>query len=404
VKVAFYSPLPPERTGIADYSALLLPKLAERIGVVVAARERRRRFRFHDSGADIALYHVGNNPDYHGWIVDALRRRPGVVVLHDFVLHHLVAGITLARGDAVGYLNAMEREAGVVGRSFARAVLDARIPPLWETDPTVFPLAGVVLDLATGLIVHSRHVEERARAAGYEGPIRRIPMPAWPVPELEPAPIEGGPVFGAFGHLNESKRAPQLLDAFARVRRRRPDARLLLVGDTPERGPRLNAGEGVIREPYVPEERLWSLMAACNACVSLRYPTMGETSAIAVRALSLGKPLVVSDVGWFSELPDEVAIKVPVGEGEIEALEAALEQAAASPAMGAAGRFLAETEHALDRVADLYAAALEESAGGDAVREAVLQEVALAAAEVGLGTGDAAALAAGLRGVGLGDE
>ena len=51
--------------------------------------------------------------------------------------------------------------------------------------------------------------------------------------------------------------------------------------------------------------------------VSLRWPTMGETSAAAVRALSLGKPLVVSDVGAFRELPDEVAIKVPVGEGEI---------------------------------------------------------------------------------------
>src|SRR5262249_35757278 len=108
MRVAFYSPLPPERTGIADYSALLLPPLAERSEVAVAGRARRRRF----PEAEVALYHVGNNPDYHGWIVDVLRRRPGVVVLHDFVLHHLVAGITLARGDAVGYLNAMERDAG----------------------------------------------------------------------------------------------------------------------------------------------------------------------------------------------------------------------------------------------------------------------------------------------------
>ena len=102
MKVAFYSPLPPERTGIADYSALLLPELTERMEVVVAARGRHSRY----PDADIALYHVGNNPDYHGWIVDALRRRLGIVVLHDFVLHHLVAGITLACGDAVGYLDA----------------------------------------------------------------------------------------------------------------------------------------------------------------------------------------------------------------------------------------------------------------------------------------------------------
>ena len=58
-------------------------------------------------------------------------------------------------------------------------------------------------------------------------------------------------------------------------------------------------------------------MAACDACVSLRSPTMGETSGTAIRALSLGKPLVVSDVGWFSELPDDVALKVPVDEDEV---------------------------------------------------------------------------------------
>ena len=108
---------------------------------------------------------------------------------------------------------------------------------------------------------------------------------------------------------------------------------------------------------------------------------MGETSGSAIRALSLGKPLVVSDLGWFAELPDEVARKIPVGEGEVDALVAAL---AAPAADAAAIRAYVEREHGLERVADRYAAALEEAAGGRAVREAVLGEVAVAAAEVGL--------------------
>ena len=54
-------------------------------------------------------------------------------------------------------------------------------------------------------------------------------------------------------------------------------------------------------------------MAACDVHVNLRSPTMGETSGTTIRALSLGKPLVVSDAGWFGELPDDVALKVPVG-------------------------------------------------------------------------------------------
>ena len=95
MKVAYYSPLPPDRSGIADYSAHLLPALEERVEVKVAKQGRRT-----PRGCDIALYHIGNNPHAHAWIVEALRERPGIVVLHDVVLHHLVAGMTVASGRA----------------------------------------------------------------------------------------------------------------------------------------------------------------------------------------------------------------------------------------------------------------------------------------------------------------
>jgi hypothetical protein len=138
----------------------------------------------------------------------------------------------------------------------------------------------------------------------------------------------------------------------------------------------------------VEEERLWALLAACDACVLLRAPTMGETSGSAIRALSLGKPLVVSDVGWFAELPDEVALKVPAGgDAEIEAIAAALERLAepgVAARTGEAARAYVEREHGLERVAGEYAAALEQAAGDAPVRERVLREVAAAAADVEL--------------------
>ena len=414
MNVAYFSPMPPEQTGIADYSALLVPELRRRVDVTVVRRGARKPPR----GADIALYHVGNNPDAHAWIVDALRRVPGVVVLHDFVLHHLVAGMTVGRGDGHGYLDAMEREGGVVGRLLAHGVLDKRIPPLWESRPEEYHLAGEVLDLATGLIVHSRYVEERARAAGYEGPVWRIPHPAWqpPAERLSGSePLSGTPLIGSFGNVNASKRIPQLLEAFARLRRDRPDARLLLVGavspgfDLDRRLQRLGlSDEGIVREAYVEEDRLWALMAACDVCVNLRSPTMGETSGSVIRQLSLGRPVVVSDVGWFAELPDDVALKVPVDATETETLYAALELLArdegARASMAAAGLELVRREHDLGRVADLYAAALEQAAGGEAVADAVLGDVAAAAADVGIepGSPEASELARRLGEVELG--
>src|SRR3982751_4126618 len=193
MRVAYYSPLPPSRSGIADYSTLLLPALRERVDVVTVEQGKR------GPAADVALYHVGNDPDAHGWILDALEERPGVVVLHEYVLHHLVAGTTIGRGNGRAYLDAMERELGVAGRLLGLRVLDNLLPLLWETQPERFPLSGVVLDRATGLIVHSRYVAERARAAGYEGPIWHVPHPAWPRHSVEPArDTRGTPLVGCF--------------------------------------------------------------------------------------------------------------------------------------------------------------------------------------------------------------
>src|SRR3954454_15586688 len=275
MKVAYFSPLPPSRSGIADYSALLLSALEGRVDVEVVRPGRTRPV----ADADVSLYHIGNDPDAHAWIVDALRRRPGVVVLHDFVIHHLVAGMTIGRKDGHAYLSAMEREAGVAGRMLGWGVLEGRVPPLWEVRPDEFPLAGEVLDRATGVIVHSRYAEAQAHEHGYDGPLWRIPHPAWPAPAVDPARLAGSPLIGCFGHLNENKRIPQLLRAFAEFRRTHPDARLLLVGaEAPGFDLRGDLPDGVIREEYVEEERLMTLIAACDAVILLRSPTMGETS------------------------------------------------------------------------------------------------------------------------------
>jgi glycosyltransferase involved in cell wall biosynthesis len=235
----------------------------------------------------------------------------------------------------------------------------------------------------------------------------RVPHPAWPEVGIAPADVVGDPLVGCFGYLNMNKRIPQLLEAFALLLRRPPGARLLLVGATAERfelGRRFErlglGGDAVIREDYVEEGRLWSLMAACDVLVNLRSPTMGETSGAVIRGLSLGKAMLVSDVGWFAELPDGVALRVPVDEHEVGTIAAALELAAdRKEELGAAAREYVRREHDLGRAADGYVRALEEAAGGDAVTDAVLWRLAEAAADVGLE--DVTELAARARESGL---
>ena len=144
-------------------------------------------------------------------------------------------------------------------------------------------------------------------------------------------------------------------------------------------------------------------MAACDVIVSLRAPSMGETSAAALQALALGKPLVVSELGWFAELPRDVARHIPVGGPEIEVLAEALEELTGDEdlrrTMGAAAVEYVRSEHDVERVAEQYLAVLEWAAGGGAVTDAVLAEIAQAAAEVEIGADspELAAIARELR-------
>ena len=367
--------------------------------VVVARPGRFRR----TPKADVHLYHVGNDPVEHGWIVEALERRNGVVVLHEFVLHHLVSGITLARGDVEGYCAALEREAGAEGRDLGLAVQQGRIEPLWETRAQEFPLAHGVLDAATGLIVHSQYVEGLARDAGYAGPIRQVPMPAWPVPPIVAGADRRQPGDRLLRTCErEQAHPPALLGvrAVARTPTRSTSAARRLVVTEAATDP-----DSAERRPHGlrPRGRALALLAACDAVVSLRWPTMGETSAAAVRALSVGKPLIVSDVGAFRELPDEVAIKVPVGDGEIEALASAMERAAGNEAMGGPRWRVAATKHDVDRTADLYAAALRLAVTGSSGR-CLPHEGRLLLAHAAVPLGDRRLLGAAPAGAGEADR
>ena len=185
-------------------------------------------------------------------------------------------------------------------------------------------------------------------------------MPAWPTIDRRErsVPSERFPIVACLGHLNNAKRIPQLLQAFQRSGGAVPDALLVLAGSV---APGLRRKRSVSSKgcsaSTTRASALWQLLADCDVCVSLRWPTMGETSGMAIRALSLGKPLVVSDAGWFSELPDSVAAKVPVDEFEVTTLAAVIDRLAEDDElrarMSAAAVEYARREHDLDRVADL---------------------------------------------------
>lgn len=367
MRVAFFSPLPPCRSGIADYSATLLEHLAPLLELEVFSSADRA---FDAARFDIALYHMGNNP-HHDFVYEAALRHPGVLVMHESNLHHLIADVTIRRDDWDGYLRECEYEGGPDALAYARRVRALEVGPDYEG----VRMTRRVLESARGVIVHSRFMVDEMHAAGFDGPVARIPHGAW-VPEASRNTWryrlgigENTPLIGIFGFLKPYKRIAESLRAFRRLLRVVPAAKMILVGEPHPDFPlqsmirSLGLTAAVRVMGFTPIDDFTGYMAACDIVLNLRYPTVGESSGSLLRALGLGKAVLVSDIGAFREFPDEVCLKVPVGAGEEDLIFEYLNLLSSRPtvarALGERAARYVQEECNWDRVACLYASFLK---------------------------------------------
>jgi len=281
--------------------------------------------KWNPSSYDVAVYHIGNNP-WHGFAYETALRNPGVVVMHEANLHHLIADITIRRGDWDAYLAEAELNGGASALEYARRVRKLEVGPDYEG----VPMTRRLLESARGLIVHSDFVARQMRAQGFAGPIATIPHGAW-IPQTDRNGTrrslgldETSPLIGAFGYLKPYKRIAESLRALRRLVKIDPRVRMILVGEPhPEfaleeliRTLGLSAHVRVLG--FTPIEKFVEYIGACDIVLNLRYPTVGETSGSLQRALGLGKAVIVSDVGAFAELPDEICMKVPTVPGRAQ--------------------------------------------------------------------------------------
>jgi glycosyltransferase involved in cell wall biosynthesis len=173
---------------------------------------------------------------------------------------------------------------------------------------------------------------------------------------------------GVFGHLRESKRLMALLRAFQRARRS-ADMLLLVAGDFVSSDlarsvePLLRNDPGILRTGYLDERDFWLCASAVDACVNLRYPMAGETSAIAIRLMGLGKPVMMTAGEETSRFPESSCVRVDPGQAEEEMLVEYLVWLARHPddsqAIGQRAAAYIRQHHAPARVAQLYWRALE---------------------------------------------
>ena len=388
--IAFLAPLPPEPSGVADSSASLLPRLAERFAVTAFTRDPERSaaatrcglrlLRYRDASTavpGIAVYQIGNHARHHGEIYRLALARPGIAVLHEHVVHDLVRDCAYASGGARAFAAELQYCLGPTGERLAarlRAGGERLAPHDW-------PLFERLVDRSLAVIVHSRAARDRIARSRPSARVRVVPLLLAPPGDAaargaelrrELAIPERALVVGAFGVAAATKRLDVALRSFERAFRRREDVFFLVAGPGSPRFVRERCSPSPDVEARlrlldrVPLATLEAAMAATDVALNLRFPTGGETSDTCLRLLGLGCAVVVSNAGWFAEIPDDCCAKVRPDALEEPMLDALLGALAARPelrrALGENGRRWALAEHAPERVVDGYAQVIAEVA------------------------------------------
>ncbi len=383
------SPLPPVRSGIADYTMDLLPHLAARADVRLvrlpeqpvapAIEERWQPVPPEATGAGgrLPLYQMGNNR-YHEGVQALALERPGVLTLHDVVLHHLLLDVTLGRDDFPGYQRRLAADHGWVGEA---AALAKRWNAYGEAPVFALPAHRRLLRRQRGVLVHSDWAAALVREDDPELRVVAVPMGIPLPPAADRAagralrqrfglPADA-PVVGSFGFQTPIKRTEAVVPVLAAPGLER--LHLLVVGevspfvDLEGAARRAGVAERVHVTGFVDYAEFEAAIGATDLCLNLRYPSAGETSASLLRVLAAGRPAIVSDYAQFGDLPRELVVRVPLGEaagggqGEAAVLAARLRDLLAHPerlrAMGEAAREHVRTNHAPERAAAAVVAA-----------------------------------------------
>lgn len=395
-KLAFFSPFKPVKSGITDYSCDLLPSLSQHFNIYSYYDEDylpndstiENLFPHSQFDRDLlnqqyeaVIYQVGNS-SYHCYMYSQLMRYPGISVLHDYYL-----------GGLISYMDTHSPKLGITlfdelkhsyGKNKAIEITNLLQQDKLNVDTTLTEAEIYVnrriFTRSLGVILHSRWAYESAvnNYSHDNDCIVHIPqlVPQYISKNISVENIRNefdiptdSLVISTFGFINSTKRPLSILHAFNQYFLTNQLAYLVFVGGTEYLGSldieneihKLGLQGHVKITGYVNMEDFYRYIEVSDICLNLRFPFKGESSASLLRILSAGKPTVVTDIGSFSDFPNDVVLKIPQPNqsNEVEEIYNALilltENSEYKKSLSANASAYIAREHNPTRCANLYA-------------------------------------------------
>jgi glycosyltransferase involved in cell wall biosynthesis len=383
MRVAFFTPVSPQKTGISDYSEqAILPYLSKFCDIDIFIDKNVQPsnnflisnfkiFPYTDFPSlkkkyDIAIYQMGNNP-MHQFVHETLEKYPGIVVLHDIFLHGFLWNISLSKGDCKKYIDLFEYCYGEKGVKIAQIAIETGVFPEFE-----YPLIKKIIDNSLGVICHSEYGINQIMKENKESIVKKINQAYsvlnqeseinYDIIKTDLKLTKFFPIITSFGYIFPHKRFNIILKAFKKFLEHYPDAILILVGEDMMNIHQMIVDhaltKSVIQTGFASQSLAQHYLNISDFCINLRSPTAGETSRSVLQIMASQKPVIVSNVGWFSELPDDSCLKVNVDEFEedtlLEYMVAITSNEKLKNAIGKKAREYVIKEHNPDKIAQDY--------------------------------------------------
>jgi glycosyltransferase involved in cell wall biosynthesis/SAM-dependent methyltransferase len=350
MRLAYFSPLNPQPSGISDYSEELLPYLAAEADITLfvdgfepSNPEIRERFTCYDyrrdpsvlktlDTYDAIVYHIGNDHRYHAGMLEVARKHPGIVVFHDFALQDFFLGLAQERSRVEIYLDEVFACHGRRATREAAEALERGTTPPQAALPLEFPLNCRFARAAEGIVVHSEFCRARFAKSVPSVPVAHINMPIKPLPARHAKESNGNATviqIANFGLITPGKGIEKALRTLSSLKADH-NFHYTLVGEPNSffdvralvRQYDMEGRVTITGHLRLEEFERW--IAATDIALNLRERTVGETSASLCRLMAAGVPTIVSNVGAFAELPDDAIIKIDQDENAEALLEAYL--------------------------------------------------------------------------------
>ncbi len=332
MRIAWLSPVPPQPSGISEYSVSIVkelsnyaevelwtdmdnpPKYLEGIKVVSYKADESYARRLRED-YDAVVYNPGNTYLFHSQMYELMSEAPGITILHDYVMWDFFAGYFLE------YKNSLREYSSFLRAYYPERWKELLNKVLSDEEKLKHPLSEPIIYRSAGVVVHSNFVKGMVQKVA-TCPVRTLyhPVLSADIEEVDKPYLRDGrfKVLIA-GEITKNKKVYDVIREIGESKYLsyiRKLARVIVVGGGPdtERVRKLIATKGlgdfVVLEGRKPEKELNYYINKADLCVNLRYPTFGESSGVLIRALQMAKPVVVANVGFYAELPDDAVFKI----------------------------------------------------------------------------------------------